>query len=41
MKSTPVSANFSEKDKMIAYIENSMKKLPRDFLESTRERGQL
>ena len=37
----PVSANFSERDKMIAYLENNMRKLPPSFLESTRERGQL
>lgn len=37
----PVSANFSERDKMIAYIEDTMRKLPQSFLASTRERGQL
>ena len=37
----PVSANFSERDKMIAYIEDNMRQLPQSFLESTMERGQL
>lgn len=30
----PVSANFSERDWMIAYIEDKMRKLPPSFLES-------
>ena len=37
----PVSANFSERDKMVAYLEKEMRKFPRDFLDSTMERGQL
>lgn len=39
--SIPVSANFSEKNKMIGYIEKEKAKLPAYFLESTMERGQL
>lgn len=39
--SIPVSGNFSEKDKIIAYLEKTAKELPAVFMDSVRERGNL
>ena len=39
--SIPISGNFSYKDKIIAYLEETVNGLPKDFMDSVRERGSL